>query len=119
MTSSMLAAQATAGPDVLAYLKARGIDRTATLALIAASAEDAFIRGRDDPQGQGRRGRHRPGHPAAHVYGGQTTVAGSRRPAHAVPAHAGYHHDYLHNVEFSRREAAKTLHGMGPVRGEL
>ena len=42
-----LAAQA-AGPDVLAYLKARGIDRTATLALIA-SAEDAFIRAVADP----------------------------------------------------------------------
>ena len=37
-----LAAEAAAGPDVLAYLKARGIDRTATLVLIA-SAEDAFI----------------------------------------------------------------------------
>ena len=57
-----------------------------------------------------------------HMWMGQTTVAGSRRPAHAVPAHAGYHHDYLHNVEFSqfrRREAAKALHGLGPVRGEL
>ena len=43
-----LAAQAAAGPDVLAYLKARGIDRTATLALIA-SAEDAFIRAVADP----------------------------------------------------------------------
>ena len=43
-----LAAQAAAGPDVLAYLKARGIDRTATLALIA-SVEDAFIRVVADP----------------------------------------------------------------------
>ena len=43
-----LAAQAAAGPNVLAYLKARGIDRTATLALIA-SAEDVFIRAVADP----------------------------------------------------------------------
>ena len=35
-----LTTQAGAGPDTVAYLKARGIDRTPTLALVATTAED-------------------------------------------------------------------------------
>ena len=58
-----LATQASAGPEVLAYVnKVRGIDRTAMLALIACS-EDVFIRAVADPFVNG------------HVVGGTTHKA--------------------------------------------
>ena len=64
---SNLASQAAAGPDTLAYLKATGIDRTATLALITTSEDaiaDTFVNGQTlyhHPQGQD--GHHGLGHP--------------------------------------------------------
>ena len=81
-----LATQAAAGPDSLAYLKARGIDRTATLALIASAEDgavaDPFVNGHVAGARHTRQGmRHRQSHPTAHVDGSQTSMAGPRRTA--------------------------------------
>ena len=104
-----LAAQAAAGPDVLAYLKARGIDRTATLVLIA-SAEDVFIRAVADPFVNG----HAMGGTTHKAKDGEGDIARAillhmwmeakrQWQAHvALPANTGYHYDDVYHVQHDR-----------------
>ena len=114
-----LAVLASAEPDVIAYLKARGIDRTATLALIA-STDDVFIRAVADPFVN------------CHVVGGTTHKArdGEGDIARAIllnmwmeayivhaNTHASDNHDYL--SDHGGREAAQALLRVGSVRGGL
>ena len=120
-----LAAQASAGPDVIAYLKARGIDRTATLALIA-STDDAYIRA--DPfvkplVAQPTRQRTvraiSPG-PSCYTCGWKPNVSGrSTSLAYIVYADAHADAGYYNTHEQGGREAAQALLCMGPVCGGL